>query len=393
MKKKGYSLLSVIIIIVITSIASGLAIGTILTKNSFLFMDGTSIGDDKNLKDFLAVYNKIRTDYYESVDDKTLIDGAISGMLNEIGDSYTTLLNEDSASDLLQTLNGTYKGIGITITDQEVINTVVNSPAEKSGILPGDIIKSVNGVDVSNYKAGDISDLIADSPDKVTLVILRDNQEYTFNLEADVLDVPAVSYNVIDNTNIGYIKVSVFSKTVTKEMESALTNLKIQGINGLIIDLRGNNGGYLDGAKNSASLFIEKNKVIYSLSTKNGNTKYIDEDNTSETMPVVVLINKGTASSAEVLTAALKDSYNATIVGETSYGKGKVQYTYALSDGSIAKYTSSKWLRPNGECIDEVGITPDYMITNEYIFDQNNNTVVVGIIDNQLQTAVKLLSN
>lgn len=393
MKKKGYSLLSVIIIIVVTAVVSGVTIGTILTKNSYLFIDEDLYTNDENLQEFLELYTKLKDDYYEDIDSKTLIDGAINGMLNEIGESYTTLLDENNATSLLETLNGTYEGIGITVVDHAVLNTVVGSPAEKSGILPGDIIKSVNGTDVTAMNSSEISTLITSSKENVTLVISRDGADLTFNLKIELLNIPVVSYKLIEGTNIGYMKVSIFSNNVSNEIETSLKTLKNGGMNSLIIDLRGNNGGYLEGAFNSASLFLKNGETIYYLETKNNKQEYKDKNENSENIPIVVLVNKGTASSAEILTAALKESYGATVVGNTTYGKGKVQHTYSLSNGTIAKYTSSKWLTPNGICIDGVGITPDYIIDNEFIYDTSSGSIVVtGINDLQYETAVKLLS-
>lgn len=393
MRKKGYSLLSVIIIVVVTAVISGITIGTILTKNSYLFVDEDVYTNDENLQEFLKVYTKVKNEYYEDIDSKKLIDGAIDGMLSEIGESYTTLLDESSAANLMESLNGTYEGIGITIIDHEVLNTVVGSPAEKSGILPGDKIVSVNGTSVDTLTADEISKLIVNSKDSVVLVINRNDTELTFNLNIETLNVPVVSYKMINDTNIGYMKVSVFSNNVSSEIETSLKTLKNAGMRALIIDLRGNNGGYLEGAYNSASLFLEKDKVVYSLESKNKKEQYKDNNDKSENIPIVVLINKGTASAAEILTAALKDSYGATVVGNTSYGKGKVQHTYSLSNGTIAKYTSSKWYTPNGVCIDGKGIDPDVLVDNEFVYDTTDGTLVVtGIKDVQYETAVKLLS-
>lgn len=393
MKKKGYSLLSVIIIIVVTSVVSGITVGTILTKNANI-INGSYI-NDKDLQEFLEVYSKLKTEYYEDVDTKKLIEGAIDGMLSTVDESYTTLMNEDETSMLDETLNGTYEGVGITISDHEVFNIVPGSPAEKSGVLSGDIIKSVNGTDVKDMNATEISELIKSQKDNVTIVFQRSETEYTVNLKITTLNVPVVTYQMINNTNIGYMKVSVFSSNVSNEIKTSLETLKNSGMKGLILDLRGNSGGYLEQGYASAALFTKKGTTIYSLKNKNGKEEFKDNDDNEENIPVVVLINQGTASSAEILTAALKDNYGATTVGTTSYGKGKVQHTYKLTDGTMAKYTSYLWLRPNGECIDGKGIKPDYEVDNEFVYDEasTESTLVIGVIDHQYETAKKLLSN
>ena len=159
----------------------------------------------------------------------------------------------------------------------------------------------------------------------------------------------------------------------------------IININSLIIDLRGNTGGYLKGATDIASMFVEKGKVLYMLENKDSKESYYDETNERRNLPVIVLIDGGSASASEVLAGALKDSYGATLVGKLSYGKGKVQQTNKLEDGSMVKYTIARWLRPNGECIDEIGIQPDYEVELEQ--DEEGN-----FIDTQLEKALELLS-
>ena len=195
-----------------------------------------------------------------------------------------------------------------------------------------------------------------------------------------------------NDKKVGYLSISSFSNTLAKQVESALDELESDGIESLIIDLRNNGGGLLTAAKDTASLFLEKGKAIYSLegNDKNEKTKvYYDETSTSRNYPIVVLVNGGTASASEILTAALKDSYGATTVGTTTYGKGKVQQTKKLSDGSLVKYTTSRWLTPNNECIDEYGISPDYGIELEYQYDDEKN--ITGYTDTQIAKARSIL--
>ena len=172
-------------------------------------------------------------------------------------------------------------------------------------------------------------------------------------------------------------------------MASAIDSLKEQGCDRLIIDLRDDTGGYLDEAHNVASIFLEKGKVIYSLEDKKGKTNYYDETNEKLDIPVVILINENSASASEILAAALKDNYGAILIGTKSYGKGKVQQTYTLQNGTMAKYTSAKWYRPNGTCIDGVGLIPDYIVKMETTYDENGN--VTGIKDAQYEKALEVI--
>ena len=200
------------------------------------------------------------------------------------------------------------------------------------------------------------------------------------------VNVPSTSENVIESKGkrIGYISLTTFSANSAEDFQNSLLTLSKDGeIDSLIIDLRGNTGGYLNSASNIASIFLEKGKIIYSLDSKDGVTTYKDETKQSMDCEVIVLVNQVSASASEVLAAALKDSYGAIIVGKTTYGKGTVQSTKKYGNTMI-KYTSAKWLRPNGECVNEIGIKPDFEIEVEI----KNNV----LYDKLLDKAIVLLS-
>lgn len=406
MNKKGYKLPQVIIIIIFTSFISAITAGIIIA-NSFVSSSGkdySEIIQDENLKEFLDVYAGITEDYYENVDKKSVIKNAINGMMEYLDESYTTYLDENSSSALKQELSGNKVGIGVSIENQVIIKVFDNTPAQKAGILPGDKIISINGVLLGDKSANindenaentNVSYLVQKNKDNVILEVLRNEQTMTFNLKAEEIHFPSVTTEMIDNTTIGYLSISAFSINLEQEVDNALTDLKNRGMSKLIIDLRSNTGGYLDQATRVASLFLKKDKVIFYLESKGKITATKDETEDYLEIPIVVLVNGGTASAAEILTAALHDSYGATIVGKTTYGKGKVQHTMDMDGGSMVKYTSSKWLTPNKTCIDEIGIMPDYNIDNEYIYDETNpeKPITKLAVDNQLNKAIELLSN
>ncbi len=384
---KGFNLISVIIIICATSIISAITAGVIVTNNYGLSYKALS--SDSELTDFLKAYSNIVNNYYEDIDKEKMLDTALDAMLNYLGDNYTTYLNSQQSKDLEERLAGSYEGIGISIQGQEIKSIASGSPAEKAGLQVGDIFVKINDTDVSEKTSNEISSLIKNSKDKtVNIIVKRGEEELSFTVKIDTIPTSAIAYELKDN-NIGYLRISIFSRTLTSQVEDALKNLKDQGMERLVIDLRDNTGGYLDSAETTASLFLEKGKLIYSLQDKKSEEKHYDETNDKTDFPIVVIINGNTASAAEILAAALKDSYKATLVGETSYGKGKVQQTYDLSDGSKAKYTSAKWLRPNGECIDTIGITPDYEAKLTYEYDENGNETAV--IDTQLNKALEVI--
>lgn len=325
-------------------------------------------GDDEYLANFYKSYEEIVDNYYSSVDKSALIDAGIKGMLNYLGDPYTTYLDKNGTDSLKESLSGTYEGIGVAITlnsEKEVVVSKVyeNTPAEKAGVKEGDIILSINGESLEEKTTTDAVEIIK-GLDDIVLICRRDNESVEIKLNKATLNVPSVNTKIeeINNKKIGYMYVSKFNQTVYDQFVDALEKLEKDNIDGLVIDLRDNTGGYLAAATKMAKLFLENGKVIYSLNEKNGSTVTKDDTDEARTYPVYALVNGNTASASEILAAALRDSYGAKLVGSTTYGKGKVQKTSTLSDGTMYKYTSAKWLTPNGVCIDEVGLKPDIEI-------------------------------
>lgn len=384
---KGFNLVTVIIIIFVVSIVSGITTGIIVT-NTYLGINT----NDGALNEFLRAYSDIINNYYEDVDKEEMLDKAMDAMLDYLGDSYTTYLNKEEREALEQRLNSTYKGIGVKFANKTIVEVIKDSPAEKAGLQTDDVFVKVDEQDVSDYTDTEISDIIKNSgKDSVRIVVLRDDCEKEFKIDVKTLYDNVVQSTMIEDTNIGYLQVPLFSRSIADQVDSALRELEKKDMKGLILDLRNDSGGYLDEAQKMASLFLKKGKLIYSLEDKNNKNDYYDETDDKKNYPIVVLINGNSASAAEILAGALKDSYGATIVGKKSYGKGKVQQTYTMSDGSMAKYTSAKWFRPNGECIDGIGIMPDYEVEIEYVYDEEGNQT--GAVDTQFNKALELLND
>ena len=390
--KKGFNLLSVIIVICITSIISGLTTGVIVT-NSYKNNLGLTYEDlvnDESLNEFLEVYSSIINNYYEDVDTSAMIDSAVDGMLDYLGESYTTYLDKDATEELEERLAGSYRGIGISVANKVIQDITSGTPAAKSGLQAGDTITGVDGIDVTQMDNEQLTDLIKGSnKDSVRLTVLRGEEFLNFDVGMATIPISAINYRMLEN-NVGYLQMEIFSATLEEQVTNALKDLESQGMQKLIIDLRNNTGGYLESAEKTASLFLEKGKLIYSLESKDTTAEYYDQTDAQTDYPIVILINGQSASAAEILAAALKDSYGAIFVGEKSYGKGKVQQTYNLSDGSMAKYTSARWLRPNGSCIDGVGLIPDYVANMTYTYDETG--VINGTIDSQLSKAIEVIS-
>ena len=323
---KGFNLLSVIIIICAVSLISALATGIIVT-NSYKTSNGLNYNEllnDEHLSEFLEVYASVSGNYYEDVDKDALIDTALNAMLDYLGDSYTTHLNSSETKALEERLAGSYKGIGIEIIGSEIVGVTKDSPAAEAGLQVGDLLVSVDGTSVGDKSSSEISDLIKNSSDEsVSLIINRAGTELTYDVAIADVATKAIAYSLLEN-NIGYLKMDIFSKTLSSQVDLALKDMESQGMQKLIMDLRDNTGGYLESAEDTASLFLEKGKLIYSLENSETKADYHDETSACKNYPIVILLNSNSASASEILAAALKDSYSGPIlfVGETSYGKG-----------------------------------------------------------------------
>lgn len=390
-EQKGFGLFGTIIIIIVTAFISAMTTGVILF-NSYR-MPGvtyTDLSHDAALRDFLEAYASIVTDYYEDVDKEAMVSNAINAMFNYLGDAYSQYLTKEQTEALAQRLQGEYEGVGIQITTGNVIDSVFeDSPAEKGGLQKGDVIVGVNGESMLEKTTSDVANAIKESKDSIVkLTVKREKEEITVSLERKKMYIPSISSEVKQENGhkIGYLKIDTFSNTLYEQVSAKVKRMEEDGIESLIVDVRNNSGGYLTSANKVASMFLEKGKTIYSLQDKDSTVTYRDETDAKKEYPVVVLINEYSASASEILAAALKESYGATLVGEKSYGKGKVQQTMKFDNGSMVKYTSSKWLTPNGTCIDKVGITPDVVVENEV---DEEGTVLKDL---QLEKAVEILA-
>ena len=361
-KNASFNLIEVIVIIIITSLVVGV-VTSVVVRNSKSISDKVPTFNKKNnLEEFEEAYNNIINSYVEKVDENKLIEAAIEGMYNYLSDPYTTYIDEDTSIDLTDRLNGEYYGLGIEFYKDEdgfkVAEVFNNSPAQKADIKSGDILIKINDKIIENMLSTEVAKIIKTSNfDKIKLTIMRNGKEIEKEINLGTIIIPSISKEKYED--VGYIKVSTFSNTTYKQFLTALNDLEKDDIKGLIIDLRNNGGGYLDTAVDIASLFLEKGKNIYGLQIKNKTEFFKDETSESRKYKIVVLINGGSASASEILAAALKESYGATLVGTKSYGKGSVQESNTLKSGAFIKYTFAYWLTPKGNNINNKGIEPD----------------------------------
>ncbi|MBO5183382.1 MAG: S41 family peptidase [Bacilli bacterium] len=358
----------------------------------------TEVSYSKTKKGFDSLYetyDTIMSEYYKDVDSDKLIEGAINGMLESLDDEHTIYFDKKSKEEFDSELSGNYYGIGaqIQLTSDETIKITKvfdNSPAKKAGLKEEDVFVSVDGTSVKGKSATEVANMLkSDSVKTSTIVVKRNDKELTFKVTKENITLFSVSSEMLDNNgkNVGYLSVSIFGQKTYSQFKDALTKLEKQDMDSLIIDLRGNTGGYLSTVTNMLEEFIDKGNVIYQIQSSSGVKQYKTVKASEKKYKIVVLIDGGSASASEIMSAAMKEVYGATLVGQTTYGKGTVQTTKNLSNGSMIKYTIEKWLTPSGKNIDKEGIKPDYEV--ELGDSYKNNPTKEN--DAQLQKALDLL--
>lgn len=391
-RRSGFNFSEVIIIMII-AIMFGFLLGNIV--NFVVFSDNSS--SDKELDELVTTYDNIINNYYEDVDKEELIDAGIQGMINYLDDPYATYFSGEASEDFNQELAGNYEGIGVEVMLNNGVVSVsrvfANSPASKVGVKVGDVVIKVNDTDITGKSLTEVVSMISgkNSGNKSKLTVTRNGEELSFELAKGTIEVPVVNSQIYENNGkkIGYIKIDLFSSKVYKQFNSALKNLEKNNIQGLVIDVRDNPGGYLSEVKNILCLFLDKKQVLYQLQTKNKTEKiYGTKKSIERDYPVSVIINDESASAAEILASAFKESYGSRIVGINSYGKGTVQSASDLNSGDTIKYTVQKWLTPKGNWVNDKGVVPTDRV--ETVLQEGETLTYEN--DTMLQTAISVVS-
>lgn len=391
-EKESYSFDEVFSITIFSLLLGVLACFSVLTilnkgKNYFVL--------SKELAKFVDAYDAIVNNYYKEVDKDKLVESAINGMVSSVGDEYTSYSDKDVTDNFNEAVNGKYMGIGALIMKSEndlvIYKVFEDSPSYKAGLKDGDIILKLDDKDTKDMSVNDIASIVKNDDNKeVKLLVKRGEENLDITIVKDMVELPVVSGKVINHNDkkIGYISLSIFSSVASEQFNKQLVKLEKEGISGLVIDVRGNSGGYLTTVTDIVSYFLKKGDIIYKLEVNDKVTVRKDKTKESRDYPIAVLIDKNSASASEILASSIKESYNGYVVGTNSYGKGTVQQTLVLSDGSMIKYTIEKWLTPLGNWINEEGVVPtNYVeLSSEYL----NNPVFEN--DNQLNKALELVS-
>jgi carboxyl-terminal processing protease len=335
--------------------------------------------DNEDLEKVGQVYQLIKSRYVEKVDNEQLIEGAIQGMIETLDDPYSVYMDKETAHQFNESLDSSFEGIGAEVSMVDGKVTIVapfkNSPAEKAGLKPNDQIIKVNGESIEGldlYEA--VLKIRGKKGTTVVLDVIRPGVKEVMKVEVvrDEIPIETVYDDVktYEGKKIGYLEVTSFSENTAKDFKEKLKKLESQKIDGLIIDVRGNPGGYLQSVEDILKEFIPKDKPYVQIQERNGNKqRFFSNLTEKKDYPIAVLIDNGSASASEILASAMKEAGGYKLVGETTFGKGTVQQAVPMDDGSNIKLTLYKWLTPDGNWIHKKGIEPDVAVKQpEYFY-------------------------
>ncbi len=344
--------------------------------------------DDVDFSLFWEAYHILEKNFFniEDIDYQDLVHGAVSGMVDSLKDPHTIFFNPEDTKRFLEDTDGRFEGVGMEVGLRDdkitIIAPMSGSPADKSGLSAGDVIVKINGTDTSEISIEEAVNLIrGPKGTEVVLSIIRDDWQAPREISVirDVIEIPSIEWQLVDD--IAHIEFQHFYKKANDDFKELVFDVLNSEVKGIVLDMRYNSGGYLDIAENIGGWFLEKGTLFmiedhgdYKVERRTKGTGRLFE------YPIVILVNEGSASAAEILAGALRDERGSLIVGKTSFGKGSIQGLYYLSDGSSIKITVANWLTPKEKKISGEGIVPDFEIDN-----------LEDGVDRQLEKAIEVL--
>ncbi len=327
-------------------------------------LDGEKTTD---LLRFFGVKRMIETRYVTDVDSSSLMDGAIDGMVKSLGDPHSIYMKSSMYKSLKEHTAGAFGGIGVTMGFKDdkvtIMSVLEDTPGERAGLKVGDEILAVDGTPVSEYQPEEVAlHIRGEAGTEVKLMIHRTGEEdKEYSLQRDMIKVRSARGKMLDDSNMGYIRIASFGENTGEEFKEEYNRLKEAGMAGLIVDLRQNPGGLITSCVEVADMLVPKGNIV-SVVQRDGSQESYDSSLEESTPPIVVLIDGNSASASEILAGALQDRDAATIVGMKSYGKGSVQVVVPLFHDDGLKLTIAKYYTPGGRCIDGIGIEPDIIV-------------------------------
>ncbi len=388
----------------------GYTFGTAQTNTSAQGGTRLPAGAETLFDPLFQAFNMINNQYIETVPQADLVDGAIRGMFEALGDPYSNYIGPEYYAFVSNDLDGSIEGIGVVISETEdtgeiqVINVLPDTPAERSGIRNGDVFHSVDGELVAGLTNLELAARVRGPAGTTVAIIMRRGEELIeFDVPRERIDIPNVEYEVLEG-DIAYISMTQFSSLSRQQVEQALIDLNVNNLNGLIFDIRGNSGGYLSAAVEIAGLFIEEGTILIEEFADRSETFKIIEDaayriddngnqlmyssNASYagiTVPIVLLVDGRSASASELVAGAWQDNGVLTVIGDVTFGKGTVQTQSGLVNGGGVRLTIARWLTPRGQWISGEGVTPDILVQLPEDYDPATDP------DLQLQAAIEFL--
>lgn len=356
---------------------------------------------------FETVFNTLMTQYYQEVDGKQLMEGALSGMTEAVEDPYTQYLNVTDSAQLNESIDAAFEGIGAEVQKQGdyvmIVSPIASSPAEEAGLMPNDIILKADDTELTGLSLNEaVSHIRGEKGTQVILTIQRGDSTFEVTVTRDTIPVETVIYNLDENDpTVGYIAITNFSSPTYEELVTAVEELRAQGATSFMIDVRQNPGGLLQSAIDISNMFLEDGEVILQTEDRNQPAVPIVADDAAQgefqiTEPTVVLVDGGSASASEILAAALRQSADIPIVGTSTFGKGTVQSVIPFKDSSELKLTIGKWLTPNGDWIHDQGIEPDVAVElPEYanlLMVNSSETYQIGDVSAEVENLEKIIA-
>lgn len=401
MKRRILAITAVVWALVLVAVGSSAV--TMLATGSSGFAGSRAITDEE--LDIIERYSRLEEvrqtledNYYIEVDDETLVQGAIDGMLASLDDPYTFYYTVEDMIDRQESTSGEYRGVGMSVQmDGEgainVVRVFTGSPAEAAGILAGDKLVAIEGEYLNIQTAKDLDEAVSlirgTVGTDVNLTILRDGEEMKFAVTRGEVSINYVEYELIGD--IGYVRIYEFESTTADDFRKAMAYFQESNVRGMVIDLRDNPGGLLTSVVDIADELLPKGRVIYTEDRAGNVSSYYSSDDYWD-IPLVVMVNGNSASASEILAASIQDYERGQVVGTTSYGKGIVQLMLTYPDGAGMQYTESRYFTPSGRSIHGVGVEPDVVIEMDDDYDASVRGVNIEN-DNQLEEALKVLED
>lgn len=374
-QRKGVVVFAVAWLVVIVAIGSS-SLTLLLTGSDLANQWGTRIvnaSEYDSIQRFSrlnSIYDTLMSDYYQPLDGDALVLGAIRGMMESVEDPYTFYYTPAEMTEQEEDSQGVYHGIGMVVTLREgggveIVRVYEDSPAVRAGLMTGDIIVAVDGESIAGDSAKDLNSVVSlikglDGTD-VTLTVLREGAEMQITATRGVVNLEYAQFEILDG-HIGYITISQFTGNAVDGVKRAVDALKSAKVDGVIVDVRDDPGGMLDEVVEIADLFLPECMIVY-MEDRAGTRTNFYSDSKYWDVPMVVLVNGGSASASEIFAAAIKENERGIIVGETTFGKGIVQTLMTFSqDGAGMQYTSASYFTPDGNSIHGIGVEPDLVV-------------------------------